>query len=114
MAGSPVAVKTPIQKVKPAANLSQKKREFVAPPTHPGKVLLLQFMNPLGLTVEVLAARTGHSIDYIDALIHQGDRVSEVFALALDREFGTGPEVWLNLQQFTDDFYEKEKAQKKQ
>ena len=104
MAGSPVAVKTPIQKVKPAANLSQKKREFVAPPTHPGKVLLLQFMNPLGLTVEALAARTGHSIGYIDALTRQHERVSEVFALALDREFGTGSEVWLNLQKFTDDF----------
>ena len=102
MASSPVPVKTPI--LKPAANLSQKKRDFVARPTHPGKVLLLQFMNPLGLTVEELAARTGHSIGYIDALTRQHERVSEVFALALDREFGTGSEVWLNLQKFTDDF----------
>ena len=110
MASSPVAVKTLTQKVKPAANFSQKKRDFVAPPTHPGKVLLLQFMNPLGLTVEVLAARTGHSIGYIDALTRQQERVSEVFALALDREFGTGPEVWLNLQKFTDDFLAKQAA----
>ena len=82
----------------------QKKWEFVKAPTHPGEVLLGAFMQPLKLTVEELAAHTGCSVSFIEALTRKEERVSEAFAKAMSREFGTTHRFWLNLQQFTDDF----------
>lgn len=61
-------------------------------------------MQPLKLTVEEFAARTGYSVSFIGALTRKEERVSEAFAQALSREFGTTHGFWLNLQQFTDDF----------
>ena len=84
------------------------RRERTAPPTHPGEILLEEFMQPLGLTVEVLAARTGHPVSYVEAVTRQQERVSQAFAFALASVLGTGVDVWLNLQQFTDDFVAKQ------
>ncbi len=78
------------------------------PPTHPGKMLRSLFMDELGLTAAELSARTGHPAPYIEALTRQEERVSEAFAVALGQVLGTGPEVWLNLQKFTDDFTAKQ------
>ncbi len=80
------------------------RRERTAPPTHPGEILLEEFMQPLGLTVEELAARTDHPVSYVEAVTHQQERVSQAFALALASALGTGAEVWLNLQRSVDEF----------
>ncbi len=83
------------------------RRERTAPPTHPGEILLEEFMQPLGLTVEVLAERTGHPVSYIEAITRQQERVSQAFALALANVLGTGVDVWLNLQRSSDNFASK-------
>lgn len=110
MATAQVKVKAP-ESTKTAPRPAQKKWEFVKAPTHPGEVLLEAFMQPLKLTVEELAARTGYSVSFIDALTRKEERVSEAFAQALSREFGTTHKFWLNLQQFTDDFAAKQATQ---
>lgn len=110
MATAQTALKKPAPRTKVAQHSTGKQWEFVAAPTHPGKMLRSKFMDLLGLTTEVLAARTIHSVTYVEALTNQQERVTKDFAIALGKVLGTGPEVWLNLQQFTDDFAAKQVA----
>jgi addiction module HigA family antidote len=110
MATAQTALKKPVPRTKAALRSSGKQWEFVAAPTHPGKMLRSKFMDPLGLTAEVLAARTAHPVAYVEALTDQRERITKTFAVALGEVLGTGPEVWLNLQQFTDDFAAKQAA----
>ncbi len=92
----------------PQLRKSYPRRERTAPPVHPGKILLSEFMHPMDLTVEELAARTGHAAPYIEAFIHEEERVSETFAQALGQVLGTSAGLWLNLQRSTDDFAAKQ------
>lgn len=104
MATAQIGVKSSSQRKKSDPQPPKAKRDFVVAPTHPGKVLKSKFMDPLGLTVDELAARTSHPASYIEALIRKEERVSVDFAHALSHVFGTTHRLWLNLQQFTDDF----------
>lgn len=71
-------------------------------PTHPGEVLLEEFLKPYGLTQKELAERIGVSYPRINELIHGRRGVTPDTALRLARLFGTSPEFWLNLQQAYD------------
>lgn len=68
--------------------------------THPGEVLLEEFMKPLGLSANALALALRVPATRIGDIIRR-DRpraVSADTALRLARHFGTTPEFWLNLQ----------------
>jgi addiction module HigA family antidote len=67
-------------------------------PTHPGEVLLEEFLNPLGITQVSFAAHIGVPVQRINEIV-RGKRgitpeTAWLFAGALD----TSPEFWLNLQ----------------
>jgi addiction module HigA family antidote len=67
-------------------------------PTHPGEMLLEEFLIPMGLTQRDLA--TGIHVPYqrINDLIHQRRGITPSTALRLAKFFGTTPGFWMNLQ----------------
>ena len=69
------------------------------PPTHPGEMLLLEFLEPLGLTQVELAQRIGVPFQRINQIVKQKRAVTPDTALRFAQLLGTTPEFWLNLQQ---------------
>jgi addiction module HigA family antidote len=67
-------------------------------PVHPGEVLRLDFMEPLGISANRLAKETGISAQHIGRIIHGTRGVSGDVALRLARFFGTSAHVWMGLQ----------------
>ena len=67
-------------------------------PTHPGEMLLEEFLIPMGLTQRDLA--TGIHVPYqrVNDLIHQRRGITPSTALRLSKFFGTTPGFWMNLQ----------------
>ena len=68
------------------------------PPTHPGEMLLEEFLKPLGMTQTDLADRLGVSFPRVNELVNGKRGVTPDTALRLSRLFGTTPEFWLNGQ----------------
>ena len=66
-------------------------------PVHPGKILLEEFMKPLGLSQTRLGRDLGVSPRRINEIIHGKRRVTADTALRLSRYFGTSAEFWLGL-----------------
>jgi addiction module HigA family antidote len=67
-------------------------------PTHPGEMLMEEFLIPMSLTQRDLA--TGIHVPYqrVNDLIHKRRGVTPSTALRLAKFFGTTPEFWMNLQ----------------
>lgn len=75
-----------------------RREKRVRPPVHPGRVLDLEFLGPLGMTSYGLAKAIGVMPPRAYEIV-RGDRaVSADTALRLGRYFGTGAEFWINLQ----------------
>lgn len=68
------------------------------PPTHPGEMLLEEFLKPLALTQKELAERIGVSYPRVNELVHAKRGVTPDTALRLGQLLGTTPQYWLNLQ----------------
>jgi len=68
------------------------------PPTHPGEMLLEEFLKPLGMTQSELAKRIFVSFPRINEIINGHRGITPDTALRLSRLFGTTPEFWLNGQ----------------
>lgn len=68
------------------------------PPTHPGEMLLEEFLKPMGVTQRELATRLGVSYPRINELIHGKRGMTPDTALRLERLFGMEAQFWLNLQ----------------
>jgi addiction module HigA family antidote len=67
--------------------------------THPGEVLLEEFMRPLGLSANALARELHVPPNRITAIVGADARaITPDTALRLSRYFGTTPEFWMNLQ----------------
>nr|WP_199699329.1 HigA family addiction module antitoxin [Oleomonas cavernae] len=66
--------------------------------THPGEMLLEEFMKPLGLSANALAGLLKVPANRISDLVRGRRQVTADTALRLARYFGTTPELWLNLQ----------------
>ncbi|MBX3097888.1 MAG: HigA family addiction module antidote protein [Fimbriimonadaceae bacterium] len=67
-------------------------------PTHPGRILREEFLNPLGLTAYRLCKETGMPQDRVSRILAGTRGVTADTALRLARFFGTTPEFWMNLQ----------------
>ena len=67
-------------------------------PIHPGEVLLLDFLEPLGVTQHRLAVSIGVPPRRINEIVHGKRRISADTALRLARVFGTTDRFWINLQ----------------
>ena len=67
-------------------------------PTHPGEMLLEEFLKPLGLTQTELAERLGVSYPRVNELVHGKRDMTPDTALRLERLLGVEAQFWLNLQ----------------
>ncbi len=66
--------------------------------THPGTILLHEFLNPLGQTQKGLAEHLGVPIQRINELVRGKRGVTPDTAWLLSQALGTSPEFWMNLQ----------------
>ena len=69
------------------------------PPTHPGEMLLEEFLKPLGITQSAFAARLGVSFPRLNEVINAKRSVTPDTALRLARVTGMSADFWLGLQQ---------------
>ena len=67
-------------------------------PTHPGEVLLEEFLVPLEITQVELAAHIGVPVQRINEIVRGKRGVSPETAWLLSQALGTTPEFWINLQ----------------
>lgn len=67
-------------------------------PTHPGEILLDEFLKPLDMSQRDLARRLNVEPRRVNELVHGKRSVTADTALRLGRLFGTTPAFWLNLQ----------------
>jgi len=66
--------------------------------THPGEVLLEEYIKPLQLTQATLARELGISTNRLNELVKGKRGITADTALRLARRFHTSPELWMNLQ----------------
>jgi len=71
-------------------------------PTHPGEILLEDFLVPLGITQRDAAERLKISYPRMNEIVNGKRAVTPDTALRLSRFTGTSAEFWLNLQQAVD------------
>ncbi len=67
-------------------------------PVHPGEILWLEFLQPMGIHKRRLALETGMPADRVTRLIKGTRAFTADTALRLARYLGTSPEFWMNLQ----------------
>lgn len=72
------------------------------PPTHPGEVLVEEFLKPMGMTQVALAEKLGVPIQRVNTIINGKRGVTAETAILLSRVFDTSPEFWMNLQTAVD------------
>ena len=67
-------------------------------PTHPGEVLLEDFLKPLNMSANALAMELRVPASRISEITKAQRSVTAETALRLARYFGTTPEFWMRLQ----------------
>ncbi len=68
------------------------------PCTHPGEILLEEFVKPYGLTQKKLCGLLGVGIKTISEIYNKRRGITPVMAHKLANLFGTTPEFWMNAQ----------------
>ncbi len=68
------------------------------PPTHPGEMLLEEFLEPLRITQTELAERIEVPFQRVNSLVNGRRALTPDTALRLSRVFGTTPGFWMNHQ----------------
>lgn len=67
-------------------------------PIHPGEILQLEYLEPLGVTQHRVAVAIGVPPRRINEIVHGKRGITADTALRLARYFGTSERFWLNLQ----------------
>ena len=67
-------------------------------PTHPGEVLLDEFLDPLGITQVHLAEHIGVPVQRVNEIVRGKRGITPETAWLLGQAFGTTPQFWVNLQ----------------
>ncbi len=73
-------------------------------PTHPGEMLIEEFLKPLAVSQADLAAAIFVPYQRVNELVNGRRGITPSTALRLARFLGTTPEFWLSLQQRWDLF----------
>lgn len=68
------------------------------PPTHPGEMLLEEFLRPMGITQSAFAVRLGVSFPRLNEIVRGKRSVTPDTALRLARVLGMSADFWLGLQ----------------
>ncbi len=71
-------------------------------PLHPGKILLREFLNELGITSYALAKSIGVPTNRVTGIVNGDRSITADTALRFARFFGNSPEFWMNLQMHYD------------
>jgi addiction module HigA family antidote len=74
-------------------------------PTHPGEMLLEEFLKPMGLNQRDLANAIHVPYQRVNELVRGRRGITPSTALRLAKFFGTGPGLWMNLQARWDLFH---------
>ncbi len=69
------------------------------PPSHPGEILLKDFLEPMGITQRQLADALHVPYQRINELVNQKRGITPSTAIRLSKFFGNSSNFWLNLQQ---------------
>jgi len=67
-------------------------------PTHPGEMLLEEFLKPIGLSQQDLARSIQVPYQRINEIVNRRRGVTPATALRLGRYFGNTAAFWMNLQ----------------
>lgn len=67
-------------------------------PSHPGEVLLEDFLKPLGVTQVAFAAHIGVPVQRVNEVVRGKRGVSPESAWLFAQALATSPEFWMNLQ----------------
>jgi addiction module HigA family antidote len=67
-------------------------------PSHPGEILMEEFLRPAGITQSRLAEHLGIPVQRVNEIVKGKRGVSADTAWLLAGALGTTPEFWLNLQ----------------
>ena len=67
-------------------------------PTHPGEILLEEFLKPLEITQVAFAAHIGVPVQRINELVRGKRGITSETAWLLSQALGTTPQFWVNLQ----------------
>ncbi len=78
-------------------------------PSHPGVILLQEFLMPMGISQMELARRMKVPVQRVNTLINGRRDMSAETAVLLSQVLKTTPEFWMNLQ-VACDLYAAEKA----
>ena len=67
-------------------------------PTHPGEMLLEEFLKPMGITQRELASSIRVPYQRINEIVNGRRGITPSTALRLSKYFGVTPDFWMNLQ----------------
>lgn len=82
-------------------------------PTHPGEMLLEEFLRPMGITQRELADGILVPYQRVNELVNKKRGITPSTALRLAKFFGMTPGFWMNLQ-LRWDLYHTQQAEQKQ
>ena len=82
-------------------------------PTHPGEMLLQEFLLPLGMTQRDLATAIHVPFQRVNEVVRRRRGVTPSTALRLSRFLGTSPDFWMSLQ-LRWDLYHAQRAEAEQ
>ena len=81
-------------------------------PSHPGEILLKNFLEPMELSQKAFAEHIGWTYTRLNEIIRGKRGVSADSALTLGEAFNMEPEFWLNLQRDYDLWHSKKTHKK--
>jgi len=81
------------------------------PPVHPGEILVLEFLEPMGISQYRLAKDINVPPRRINEIVHGKRSITPDTALRLSRFFGMSERFWINLQARYDLEVEKDRLQ---
>lgn len=82
----------------PAGDAVERRLPRDRPPTHPGEMLLEEFLAPLGISQSAFAVRLGVSFPRLNEIVRGKRGVTPDTALRLARVLGMPADFWLGLQ----------------
>ena len=68
------------------------------PPVHPGQILKLDLLEPLGMSINQLAKELRVPANRLSQIVRGRRGITADTSLRLARYFGFSPEYWLNMQ----------------
>ena len=77
-------------------------------PTHPGEMLLEEFLKPMGLTQKELAVAIRVPYQRVNEIINGRRGISPSTALRLAKVFGVSADFWMNIQLRWDLYFAKQ------